>query len=61
MINKYDEIMDKLAAGELDEFVVNNNEFFLFREAWLKREDRTNFVGEAAHGGHVTYRYEKED
>ncbi|WP_422389735.1 hypothetical protein [Candidatus Enterococcus clewellii] len=61
MVNKFEELLEQLASGEIDELKVSNDEFFLFREAWTKREDRTSIVGEATHGGHVTYRYAKED
>nr|WP_249274387.1 hypothetical protein [Enterococcus sp. 9E7_DIV0242] len=58
LVNKFEEMLEQLAAGEIEEISVQNDEFFIFREAWLKRADRTLFVGEAAHGGHVIYRYE---
>ncbi|MBL1228113.1 hypothetical protein IW492_02560 [Enterococcus sp. BWB1-3] len=59
-MNQYDELLEKLASGELEELEVKNDNFFLFRDAWLRRGDRKQIIGEAAHGGHVIYRYEKE-
>lgn len=61
MVNKFEELLEQLASGEIAELKVSNDEFFLFRDVWMKREDRTKIVGEAAHGGHVIYRYSKED
>lgn len=61
MINEYEGLLEQLASGEIAEFKVSNEDFFLFREEWLKRKDRSCFIGEAAHGGHVIYRYSKED
>ncbi len=58
MMESYETQMDKLKAGELDQIEVSHEQFMLFREAWLKREDRKYFVGEAHHQGGVTYRYD---
>ncbi|MBP1045462.1 hypothetical protein I6N96_04180 [Enterococcus sp. BWM-S5] len=59
LVNKFEEMLEQLAVGEINEISIQNSEFFIFREAWAKRADRVLFVGEAAHGGHVIYRYEK--
>ncbi|WP_330932669.1 hypothetical protein [Enterococcus sp. BWR-S5] len=61
LVNKYEELLEQLAAGEIEEIRVPNDEFFVFRDAWLKRADRILFVGEASLGGHVIYRYEQSD
>ncbi|WP_321389031.1 hypothetical protein [uncultured Enterococcus sp.] len=61
MVNKFEELLEQLASGEIAELKVSNDEFFQFRDVWMKRQDRTNIVGEASHGGHVVYRYRKED
>lgn len=58
--NKYTELLNQLAADEIETLEVPNSEFFLFREAWMEREDRTKIVGEAQLHGNVVYRYEKE-
>ncbi|MHC5218190.1 hypothetical protein ACYSNR_16130 [Enterococcus sp. LJL128] len=60
MINKYEELLEQLKTGEISELKIGNAEFFLFREAWLNREDRMSFVGEAHHGGAATYCYNAE-
>lgn len=59
LVDKYEELLEQLAAGEIEEINIQNDEFFVFRDAWLKRSDRILFVGEASLGGHVKYRYEK--
>lgn len=59
MVDKYEELLEQLAAGEIEEINIQNDEFFVFRDAWLKRSDRILFVGETSLGGHVKYRYEK--
>lgn len=58
LVDKFEEMLEQLAAGEIEEIRVSNDEFFVFRDAWLKRTDRVQFVGEASLGGHVIYRYE---
>lgn len=54
----YEELIAKLVQGELDKIEVAHDDFMNFREVWLKREDRKYIVGEAAHGGNITYRYD---
>lgn len=58
-MESYDQQLDKLKSGEIEEIYVPRENFMMFRDIWIKREDRKYFVGEAAHGGNVTYRYDK--
>ncbi|EOL46099.1 hypothetical protein RV11_GL001175 [Enterococcus phoeniculicola] len=53
----YEKKLDELKEGTINEIEVSKENFFLFREAWLKREDRKFFVGEAHLNGDITYRY----
>lgn len=57
-MESYETQLDKLKAGEIETIEVSREQFFLFREAWLAREDKKYFVGEAHHQGAVTYRYD---
>lgn len=57
-MENYDQQLDKLKSGEIKEIYVERDNFMLFRVSWIKREDRKYFVGEAAHGGNITYRYD---
>ncbi|WP_302373378.1 hypothetical protein [Enterococcus asini] len=54
----YETQLDKLKSGEIEKIKVSLEQFMLFREVWLTREDRKYFVGEAHHNGSVTYRYD---
>lgn len=57
-MNQYDQEIQDLVDGKVDRIEVKHDLVMLFREAWLKREDRKYIVGEAHLGGHVTYRYD---
>lgn len=57
-MESYDSQIDQLIKGEIKEIEVSHEQFMLFREAWLKREDHKYVVGEAHHQGSVTYRYD---
>ncbi|EEV32140.1 predicted protein [Enterococcus gallinarum EG2] len=56
--NRFVEQIEQLRSGEIDELLVEQSEFLLFREAWLKLEDRMKFVGEAGLNGKIIYRYQ---
>jgi hypothetical protein len=51
------EILNKLASGELNEYTVNKEDFLEFRTELVKRQDFKHFRGIAQHGGKVTYQY----
>ncbi|KAF1303865.1 MULTISPECIES: hypothetical protein [Enterococcus] len=57
--NPYEGQLQQLRSGDLSEIIVEQAEFLIFREAWLKCEDRTAFVGEAGLNGRIIYRYQK--
>ena len=59
MENPFVKLLEQLSQGEIEEFVVTRDEFITFREAWLLRDDRTSFVGEAGLEGRIIYRYAK--
>ena len=58
--NPYVDLLDKLQNGEIEEIVIERDDFFVFREVWINREDRTSFVGEAGLNGKIIYRYEMD-
>lgn len=57
-MNPFDEKIRQLRAGEIDKFEVLRDDFFLFREAWLKQEDRKFFRGIAGLKGTIVYVYD---
>lgn len=54
------DILNKLADGQLNEYRVSNEQFLTFRTILVKRQDFKHFRGIAQHGGDVIYRYIKE-
>lgn len=57
-MNPFEQKLQQLVDGEITEIKITRDEFLMFRDAWLKREDRKCIIGEAAHQGNVTYRYD---
>lgn len=57
-MNQYEQLIQDLIDGKIDKIEVEHDLVMLFREAWIKRADRKFIVGEAHHGGNVTYRYD---
>lgn len=57
-MESYEEQIAKLRSGEIEKIEVRIDNFFLWREAWLKQEDKKYFRGIASHGGDVTYVYD---
>ena len=51
------EMLEKLAKGELSELTVQKDDFLSFREELIKREDFKHFKGTAKHKGVTTYVY----
>lgn len=56
MEKSYEEQINALVTGELEELVVEKENFFEFREAWLTHPEKNSLVGEAGLGGKVVYR-----
>ena len=44
--NPFVEKIASLKAGEISELIVEQNEFFQFRDAWISLPDRAEIVGE---------------
>lgn len=44
-MNPFEEKIRQLRAGEIDKIEVTRDEFFLFREAWIKQEDKKFLEG----------------
>lgn len=59
--NPFKEKIEQLVNGNIEEIKVNREEMMMFREAWIERADRKNIIGEAAHGGNITYRYQNPE
>ena len=57
-MNPFEEKIRQLRAGEIDQIEVSRDEFFLFREAWIKQEDKKFFRGLAGLKGLITYVYD---
>lgn len=58
-MNPYEELIEQLVQGEIEDIKVERENVMAFIEVWRKREDRKYIVGEAAHLGNVTYRYNR--
>lgn len=59
-MESYETQLEKLKNGEIKTLEVKHENYFLFREAWLKRSDRKFFVGEAHHNGNIIYHYDED-
>ena len=57
-MNPFAETIRHLRPGELDQVEVSRDDFFLFREAWIKQEDKKFFRGIAGLKGNITYVYD---
>ena len=57
-MNPYDALIQDLIDGKIEKIDVNREDVMLFREAWLKLEDRKYVVGKALLNGNVTYHYD---
>ncbi len=51
--NPFVEKIASLKAGEISELIVEQNEFFQFRDAWISLPDRAEIVGEAGLNGRI--------
>lgn len=54
--NPYVEKIEALLAGDITEIKIGKEDFFLFREVWIKHPQKNEIVGEASLGGNVVYR-----
>ncbi len=50
----YQAIID-LVDGSLEELIIEKEDFFTFRDAWLNHPNKKDILGEARHGGRVIY------
>ncbi|WP_419883658.1 abortive phage infection protein [Peribacillus sp. B-H-3] len=51
------EILEKLASNEIDNYKVSKEQFMDFRNVLVKRDDFKHFRGTAQHNGEVIYEY----
>lgn len=57
----FNELIDKLIAGDIKQIEVDKSDFFQLREIIVERQDFKRFRGIAKQGGKVVYKYlEKE-
>lgn len=54
----YNKLLTQLVAGEIDELVIEQPEFLLFRESWNTHPNRKEIVGEAGLEGKIVYRFQ---
>ena len=57
-MNPYEALIQDLIDGKIEKIDVNREDVMLFREAWLKLEDRKYVVCKALLNGNVTYHYD---
>ncbi|MBP1041477.1 hypothetical protein I6N95_10710 [Vagococcus sp. BWB3-3] len=60
IVNPYEEQLKQLVLGDLQEVIVEQADFLVFREAWLAHPQRKEIVGEAGLNGRIVYRFLKE-
>ncbi len=56
----YNELLDRLKAGEIPSITVEKNDFLDFRTVLIAREDFKHFRGEAFHQGKTIYKFTQE-
>ncbi|MGM0108106.1 hypothetical protein [Enterococcus sp. AZ172] len=57
-MNPYEQMIQELMDGKIQKIEVKREEVMVFREAWLKIENRKFVVGKAELNGNVTYHYD---
>lgn len=57
-MNPYEQMIQELMDGKIQNIEVKREEVMAFREAWLKIENRKFVVGKAELNGNVTYHYD---
>lgn len=57
--NHYIGKIQALKEGEIEQIVVQREDFIQFRNAWLQAENRGEIVGEAGLNGQIIYRFVK--
>lgn len=58
MMESYEQQINDLREGKIDKIEVSRENFFLWREAWIKQEDKKFFRGIAGLKGNITYVYD---
>lgn len=56
----YNELLDRLKAGEIDSITVEKGDFLAFRTVLIARDDFKHFRGEAFHHGKTIYKFTEE-
>ena len=57
MQQSYEEKLNMLQNGDIQDIVIEKNEFIAFREVLVQREDFKHFSGNAKQGGQIVYTY----
>ncbi|MEO1768247.1 hypothetical protein [Candidatus Enterococcus ferrettii] len=58
-MKSYEQQIKDLRDGKIELIEVKKENFFLWRDSWIKQEDKKYFRGIASHGGNVTYVYDE--
>ncbi|WP_040534516.1 hypothetical protein [Schleiferilactobacillus shenzhenensis] len=53
----YQQALEQLVAGKIDEITIKPENFFAFRAVWTDFPQRNEIVGTAERGGTITYRF----
>ena len=59
-MSDYNELLEQLKQGELNELKIEKEDFLGFREVLIQREDFKHFRGVAYHHGITIYTYTEE-
>ena len=59
-MSQYEQMLQELKEGIQSSVTISKEEFLLFREALIVREDFKHFKGIAKQGGSIVYTYELE-
>nr|DAV18308.1 MAG TPA: hypothetical protein [Caudoviricetes sp.] len=57
-MDSYEQQIKDLREGKIEKIEVTRDNFFLWRDEWIKQEDKKFFRGIAAQKGNVTYVYD---
>lgn len=58
-MESYEQQIKDLREGKIDKIEVSHENFFLWRDVWIKQEDKKFFRGSAHLNGNVTYVYDE--
>lgn len=56
-MNSFEEKLNMLQSGEIETLEISKEDFLIFRETLVKRDDFKHFSGTASQGGNTVYTY----